>query len=80
MIGYTENNYCVTDEEWEAKKKYTDFIAALPEDIRWKIEGLAHDNSFATEVYDEYDDDLERWEVAYETARCYAEGDIEMPY
>ena len=28
MIGYTENNYCVTDEEWEAKKKYTAFIAA----------------------------------------------------
>ena len=63
-----------------AKKKYEAFIAALPEDTRWKIGGLANDNSFAVEVYDEYEDDLERWRVAYETARCYADGEIEMPY
>ena len=70
---------CENDETWKAKKKYEAFIAALPEDTRWKIEALAHDNSFAVEVYDEYENDLERWEVAYETARCYADGEFEMP-
>lgn len=61
-----------------AKKKYEAFIAALPEDIRWKIDGLAHDNSFAFEVYGEYENDLRRWEVAYDTARMYATGEIPL--
>jgi len=59
-----------------AKKKYEDYIAALPEGTRWEIEGQAFANSFAVEVYDEYDDDLERWDVAYETARMAAAGEL----
>lgn len=61
-----------------AQKKYEAFISALPEDIRWKIDGLAHNNGFAVEVYDEYENDLERWGVAYETARMYADGEIPL--
>jgi hypothetical protein len=60
----------------DAKKKYEAFIAALPEDIRWQIEGQAFANSFAVEVYDEYADDLERWNVALETARMWADGGL----
>ena len=60
----------------DAKKKYEDFIAALPEDTRSEIEGEAFANSFAVEVHDEYADDLERWTVAFETARMYADGEF----
>ena len=59
-----------------AKKKYEAFIAALPEDIRGQIEGQAFANSFAVEVYGEYADDLERWSVALETARMWADGEL----
>ena len=59
-----------------AKKKYEDFIAALPEATRSEIEGQAFANSFAVEVYDEYADDLERWNVALETARMWADGEL----
>jgi hypothetical protein len=70
---------CEDDETWEAMKKYETFIAALPDETRQAIENEAFSNSFATEVYDEYENDLERWRVAYETARCYADGEMELP-
>ena len=59
-----------------AKNKYEAFIAALPEAARAEVEGQAFANSFAVEVYDEYSDDLERWNVALETARMWANGEL----
>ena len=60
----------------DAKKKYEAFIAALPEATRSEIEGQAFANSFAVEVHGEYADDLERWNVALETARRWAAGEF----
>ena len=61
-----EQRYIVADLERE-------FYAAVekaPEGIRIDAELIAFQNSFAVEVYKEYDNDIERWEVAI---RCLAE-------
>ena len=43
-------------------------VAKAPESIRNQVEAYAWGNSFAVEVYNEYADDAERWEVAIGTA------------
>jgi hypothetical protein len=61
-------------------KTEADFEAAVakaPESIRDQVYAYAWQNSFAVEVFNEYADDAERWEVAVGTAEMmidYPEG------
>lgn len=57
-----------------AKCAFDAFIAGIecPE-LRNRIEDSAMCNSFAVEVYDEYADDQQRWEIALSTAKDCAD-------
>ena len=55
-----EEFYIVEDLE----KEFYAAVEKAPEGIRSDVELMALQNSFAVEVYKEYDNDIERWEVA----------------
>lgn len=57
----------------DARDKYKEFISDLPEEIRYVADGEAMANSFCTEVHASYADDLERWTVALNTVRAWAD-------
>ena len=59
---------------FDAENKYKEFISDLPEEIRYVADGEAMANSFCTDVYDEYADDLERWTVALNTVLAWADN------
>lgn len=61
-----EEFYAVAD----LKREFYAAVEKAPEGIRIDAELIAFQNSFAVEVYKEYDNDIERWEVAI---RCLAE-------
>jgi predicted nucleic acid-binding Zn-ribbon protein len=46
------------------EKEFYAAVEKAPEGIRSTVEAMAFENSFAAEVYKEYDNDIERWEVA----------------
>lgn len=46
------------------EKEFYEAVEKAPESIRATVEAMAWENSFAVEVYKEYDNDIERWEVA----------------
>ena len=49
---------------WVLEKEFYAAVEEAPESIRSTVEGIAWENSFAVETYKEYDNDIERWEVA----------------
>ena len=46
------------------EKEFYAAVEEAPEGIRSTVEAMAWENSFAVETYKEYDNDIERWEVA----------------
>jgi len=46
------------------EKEFYAAVEEAPEGIRSAVEQMAWGNSFAVETYKEYDNDIERWEVA----------------
>ena len=56
----SEDRYSAADLE----KEFYAAVEKAPEGIRSTVEGMAWGNSFAVETYKEYDNDMERWEVA----------------
>ena len=46
------------------EKEFYASVEKAPEGIRSTVEAMAWENSFAVETYKEYDNDIERWEVA----------------
>lgn len=53
----------------DLEKEFYAAVEKAPEGIRSEVEQMALQNSFAVEVHKEYDNDVERWEVAI---RCLA--------
>ena len=56
----SEDRYSAADLE----KEFYAAVEKAPEGIRSTVEGMAWGTSFAVETYKEYDNDMERWEVA----------------
>ena len=46
------------------EKEFYAAVEKAPEGIRSTVEAMAWENSFAVEVYKEYDNDIERWGAA----------------
>jgi hypothetical protein len=52
-----------------AEMEYNRFIKAVPESLREDTEYEAMANSFSADVFNQYKSDLERWQVALQTAK-----------
>lgn len=77
MVELEKELYAMTDRETELyaaevlrgaladlEKEFYAAVEKAPEGIRSEVEQIALQNSFAVETYKEYDNDIERWEVA----------------
>lgn len=65
----------MTDQEFQAKQAFEAFVAQHG-GIDGDLGMNAYCNAFAVEVYDEYADDLQRWEAALATAKEYVDQGV----
>ena len=67
----------MTYATYDAEKAYNDYIASVPENIREDVWLVSYNNAWTDEAYDGYDNDLDRWNAALDTAKMvvdYPEG------
>lgn len=53
----------------DAKKAFYAYIATINSPNAHMVESMSFQNSMAVETYNEYSNDLERWNVALDTAK-----------